>query len=404
MAEFLLKYADAEGAVHERVEQAPSESALRERFSTKGVLIYSIKPNKKAGAKSGGGDGGAKRGKLNLEHFLIFNQQFVTLIRAGLPILKSLELLKQNIKHKRLQGNIASIHAAVKNGTPLSEAFKAEGDFPPIYVTSLMAGEKSGSLPEVIDRYVQYQKVSLTIKKKLLVSLIYPAILITLVTVLIVFLVTYVVPQFAELYESMNADLPGPTQLLVAVGVTLSENLLVVTVALAAIALLLGWYLRTESARQTIDMMQSKTPVAGPIWTKYQVAQLCRLLSTLLQGGIPLMPALETAGRSLSSRRMRDAIDQARGRVKEGRALSTSLAETGMFPSLAIEMIHVGESTGALPAMLTSVAEFFDEDVTTAMTAALSLIEPAIMIFMGIFVAFVLISLYLPMFSLAEQL
>jgi type IV pilus assembly protein PilC len=403
MAEFLLKYADPQGAVHERVEEADSESALRERFSDKGVLIYSIKPQKKARVKAWG-EGGSKRGKLNLEHFLIFNQQFVTLIQAGLPILKSLDLLKHNIKHKRLQGNIVRIHAAVKNGTPLSEAFRAEGDFPPIYVTSLMAGEKSGSLPEVIDRYVQYQKVSLSIKKKLIVSLIYPAILLTLVTVLIVFLVTYVVPEFASLYDSMNAELPAPTQILVAVGVTLSENLLAFAGAAAGFILLLTWYSRTDSARQTMDALQAKTPLAGPIWTKYQVSQLCRLLSTLLQGGIPLMPALETAGKSLSSRMMRDAIEQARTRVKEGRALSTSLAETGMFPSLAIEMIHVGESTGALPAMLSSVAEFFDEDVSNAMTAALSLVEPAIMIFMGIFVAFVLISLYLPMFSLAEQL
>ncbi len=403
MAEFLLKYADPQGAVHERVEEAESESALRERFSSKGVLIYSIKPQKKARVSSGG-DGSAKRGKLNLEHFLVFNQQFVTLIRAGLPILKSLDLLKQNIRNKRLQGNITNIHAAVKNGTPLSEAFKAEGDFPPIYVTSLMAGEKSGSLPEVIDRYVQYQKVSLAIRKKLLVSLIYPAILVVLVGALIVFLVTYVVPQFADLYDSMNAELPATTQVLVAVGVTASENFLSVFGTLLGMVLLVGWYLRTESARQTMDMLQSKTPIAGPIWTKYQVSQLCRLLSTLLQGGIPLLPALETAGRSLGSRMMRDAVDDARDRVKEGQPLSKSLADTGMFPPLAIEMIHVGESTGALPAMLNSVAEFFDEDVSTAMTAALSLIEPAIMIFMGIFVAFVLVSLYLPMFSLAEQL
>jgi len=403
MAEFLLKYADPQGAVHERLEEAESEAVLRERFSSKGVLIYSIKPQKKVRARSGG-DGGARRGKLNLEHFLVFNQQFVTLIRAGLPILKSLELLKQNIRHKRLQTNISNIHAAVKNGTPLSDAFKAEGDFPAIYVTSLMAGEKSGSLPEVIDRYVQYQKVSLAIRKKLLVSLIYPTILIVLVGLLIVFLVTYVVPQFADLYDSMNAELPATTQILVAVGVTASEHFFSVFGSLLGVVALLGWYLRTDSARQTMDMLQSKTPIAGPIWTKYQVSQLCRLLSTLLQGGIPLLPALETAGRSLNSRMMRDAVDEARNRVKEGQPLSRSLADTQMFPPLAIEMIHVGESTGALPAMLNSVAEFFDEDVSTAMTAALSLIEPAIMIFMGIFVAFVLVSLYLPMFSLAEQL
>ncbi|MBI1356695.1 MAG: type II secretion system F family protein [Acidobacteria bacterium] len=403
MAEFLLKYADPEGAVHERVEQADSEVALRERYSAKGVLIYSIKPRRKGEeAKSRGA--GRPRGKVNLEQFLIFNQQFVTLIRAGLPILKSLELLKNNIKDKKLQARIVSIHEAVKNGTPLSEAFRAEEVFPPIYVTSLMAGEKSGSLGEVIERYVQYQKITLSVRKKVVVSLIYPAILTALVLTLIVFLVTYVVPQFADLYDSMDATLPVPTQILVAVGVTLSENLGTVAAAFAAIAGLLYWYLRTESAKNMFDALQVRTPLVGPIWMKYQVSQLCRLLSTLLQGGIPLMQALETTGASIGSRVTREAVEQARNRVKEGRALSRSLAETGTFPSLAVEMIHVGESTGALPAMLSSVAEFFDEDVQTAMSAALSLIEPAIMLFMGAFVAFVLISLYLPMFSLAEQL
>ncbi|MEZ5366497.1 MAG: type II secretion system F family protein [Bryobacterales bacterium] len=300
--------------------------------------------------------------------------------------------------------HIRSIHDAVKTGAPLSEAFRQEGAFPPIYTTSLMAGEKSGSLPEVLDRFVQYQKVTLAVRKKVLVSLIYPTVLIVLVLALILFLVTYVVPEFAALYDSMDADLPRPTQILVAFGVTFSENLLTVTVAGAAIVALLMWWARTESARGVIDAVRMRAPIFGPIWVKYQVSQMCRLLSTLLQGGIPLMGALETTGASLGSRVMRDAVGEARSKVKEGRALSKSLAETNVFPPLAIEMIYVGESTGALPAMLNSVAEFFDEDVSNAMTAALSLIEPAIMIFMGIFVAFVLISLYLPIFSLAGNI
>ena len=402
MAEFLLKYADAQGSVHERVEDAESERALRDKYADQGVLIYSIKPKHSLGELQAVAQ--RRRGRLNLEQFLIFNQQFVTLIRAGLPILKSLELLQSNIKNKKLAGHITSIHDAVKTGTPLSEAFKHEGAFPPIYTTSLMAGEKSGSLPEVLDRYVQYQKVTLAVRKKVLVSLIYPTVLIVLVLALILFLITYVVPEFATLYDSMEADLPRPTQILVAFGVTFSENLLMVTAVAAAIFALVGWWMRTESARSFLDGLKLRSPIFGPIWAKYQVSQLCRLMSTLLQGGIPLMPALETTAASMGSRTMREAVGEARGKVKEGQALSKSLAETGVFPPLAVEMIYVGESTGALPAMLNSVAEFFDEDVSNAMTAALSLIEPAIMIFMGIFVAFVLISLYLPIFSLAGNL
>ena len=402
MAEFLLKYADAQGSVHERVEDAEDERALRDKYADQGVLIYSIKPKHSLGELQAVAR--RRRGRLNLEQFLIFNQQFVTLVRAGLPILKSLELLQTNIKNKKLAGHITSIHDAVKTGMPLSEAFRHEGAFPPIYTTSLMAGEKSGSLPEVLERFVQYQKVTLAVRKKVLVSLIYPAVLIVLTLALIAFLVTYVVPEFAALYDSMEAALPRPTQILVAVGVTLSENLLSFVAAFGAIVLLLGWWLRTETSRSLLDGLKLRAPIFGPIWAKYQVSQLCRLMSTLLEGGIPLMTALETTAASMGSRMMREAVGEARGKVKEGRALSKSLAETGVFPPLAVEMIFVGESTGALPAMLNSVAEFFDEDVSNAMTAALSLIEPAIMIFMGIFVAFVLISLYLPIFSLAGSL
>ena len=276
MAEFLLKYADPQGAVHERVEQADSENALRERYASKGVLIYSIKARRKIAEAKASGAGGS-RGKVNLEQFLIFNQQFVTLIRAGLPILKSLELLKTNIKDKTLQACIVSIHDAVKNGTPLSDAFRAEKVFPPIYVTSLMAGEKSGSLPEVIERYVHYQKITLSVRKKVLVSLIYPAVLVVLVTVLIVFLVTYVVPQFADLYESMNATLPLPTQILVAVGVALSENLAMVAGAFAPSGCCSSGT-PAPTRPEPAGYGAGQNAAVRPIWMKYQVSQPCRLL------------------------------------------------------------------------------------------------------------------------------
>lgn len=402
MAEFVLKYADAQGGMHERIEEAESAQAIRSRYTADGLLVYSVKPRPRTAAHESAKGRGSRR--LHLEQFLIFNQQFITLIRAGLPILKSLDLLKDNIRNQRLRDAILAVHNAVHDGTPLSEAFRAQNLFPPIYVTSLVAGEKSGSLPEVIDRFVQYQKVTLSVRKKVIVSLIYPTILIVLVLALILFLITYVVPEFAALYESMDATLPGPTLALIAVGVTFSEHFWLILGSMAAAIGGFTWWLRTGAASELMDLLKLRTPIVGKIWTKYQVSQLCRLLSTVLEGGIPLMQALETTGDSMGSRLMRESIVQVRGKIKEGTSLSKSLAETGIFPPLAIEMVLVGESTGALPAMLRSVAEFFDEDVSNAMAAALSLIEPAIMIFMGIFVAFVLISLYLPMFSLAEQL
>lgn len=401
MADYLLKYADAEGGVHERVETAGSEDELRERYASEGLLIYSIAPKRLLGSLR---SGQPRRPKLALEQFLIFNQQFVTLIRAGLPILKSLELLESNIRNKSLQQHVSSIRDAVKTGISLSAAFRAEGVFPAIYVTSLMAGEKSGSLPEVIDRYVQYQKVTLTVRKKIIVSLIYPCILVVLVAALILFLMAYVVPEFASLYDSMDADLPQMTQWLVAIGVTFSENFWTITLGGAVLIGAFTFWLRTDTAQASLDRLKIGAPIFGTIWRKHQVSQICRLLSTLLEGGIPLLPALETTGESLDSRILRKAISDAKEKVRAGQPLSKSLAETGIVPSLAIEMIQVGEATGSMPTMLNSVADFFDEDVSTAMGAAMSLIEPVIMLFMGAFVAFVLISLYLPMFGLAGQL
>jgi type IV pilus assembly protein PilC len=237
-----------------------------------------------------------------------------------------------------------------------------------------------------------------------MLSLLYPSVLIVLVVCLVVFLVTYVVPNFAELYRSMSADLPVITQILIAIGTTARNYVLAGFLALIGAVVGFRFWSRSQAAREKIDAVKLRVPILGEIWIKFQVAQLGRVMSTLLQGGIPLVQALETASESVGTSLLRKALDQSRKMVKEGQSLSSSLSATGIVPGLAIDMIEVGESTGALPAMLASVAEFYEDDVNTRMTAALALIEPAIMIFMGCFVAFVLVALYLPIFSLADTL
>ncbi len=401
MADFVLKYADSRGQIHQQVATAGSEKELRDKFSQQGFLIYSIKPRTSGIAapaifKS--------RKKLNLERFLIFNQQFVTLVRAGLPILKGLDLLAERLTDPKLGPYIKAIRDEVRGGTLLSEAFRMQGIFPKMYVTSVMAGEKSGSLTEVLDRYISYQRIALAVRKKVVVSLMYPCVLIVLVMLLMVFLVTYVVPTFATLYATMEAKLPTMTVWLIAIGTTARSYILTLAGAAVAGIFLFRWWAKRESAREKIDRVKMRLPIAGDIWLKYQVAQLCRILGTLLTGGIPLVQAMETAADSLNTPVLKHAVEAAGKSVREGQPLSGSLKASRMFPGLATDMIEVGESTGALPAMLNSVAEFFEEDVNTRMTATLSLIEPAIMIVMGSFVAFVLISLYLPIFSLADTI
>jgi len=401
VAEFVLKYADAEGRVKQQVEAAVSEAELREKYAQQGLLVYSVRPRvgvavlqrRLQPAK-----------KLNLAQFLIFNQQFVTLIRAGLPIVKSLELLGGSLTSPKLAEHIRRAQDDLKSGVLLSDALRNQAVFPPIYVTSILAGEKSGSLVEVIDRYISYQKLALAVRKKIMVSLLYPSLLVVLVIALVIFLITYVVPNFAELYASMQAELPPMTQALIYIGLAAKNYLLLMAGGAAGAAVLFSVWLRSGRARARLDRWKLKIPLFGAIWIKYQVAQFSRVLSTLLVGGIPLLQALETSGESLGNQLLRESIASAAKLVKEGRPLSAGLEQTGIIPRLAVEMIQVGESTGALPAMLNSVAEFFEEDVNTRMQAALSLIEPAIMILMGCFVAFVLVSLYLPIFTLAEKI
>lgn len=400
MPEFTLKYADPRGEIHQQVAVGASERELRERFTQQGFLIYSIKPHGEGAALSLGS--GKKGKKLNLEKFLIFNQQFVTLIRAGLPILKGLDLLAERLTDPKLGQHVQAVRDEVRNGALLSDAFERQGVFPRMYTTSIMAGEKSGALGEVLDRYIQYQRLSMSVRKKVLLSLMYPSILIVLVIGLVIFLITYVVPNFAQLYSSMGASLPYMTQLLIAVGTTARGYILLFAGSAVVVAVAFRYWSKTTPGREMMDRFKLRMPVFGEVWIKYQVAQFSRVLSTLLVGGIPLLQAIETAADSIGSLLLQRTLEKARQHVREGQALSSALASTKVFPGLSIDMIEVGESTGALPAMLTSVAEFYEDDVNTRMTAAMALIEPAIMIFMGIFVAFVLLALYLPIFSLAD--
>jgi type IV pilus assembly protein PilC len=392
MAEFVIKLADERGHVTEQVQTAATAEELRARFVHAGYHVFSIRIRS--------GFAGLKRGKVKLEPFLIFNQQFLTLIKAGLPILGSLEMLAKNQKNAHFAGQLNDISTRVKTGEALSSAFEAQSGFPVMYTTTLLAGERSGNLQEVLERYVSFQRISLTFRKKMVASLIYPAVLLTLVSGLMFFMFAFVVPEFAVLYDQMGSKLPAMTVDLLTFGKWLHHNLLWIVLVLISTAFGIYRFSITERGKDFIDGFRVRMPVFGKIWLKYQVALFARTLSTLLTGGLPLVPSLETAARSISSRRVSRAVVASIGTVREGKSLAEALTETGIFPDLAAEMINVGEQTGALPQMLNSVAEFFEEDVSTALNAALTLIEPAILIVMGAVVLFILISLYLPIFSM----
>ena len=392
MNEFIIKLADERGRVQEQTHAAATAEELRARFTQAGYLVYSVKPRSTIGRS-------AKK-KVKLDVFLIFNQQFLTLIRAGLPILSSLDLLAKRQKDLSFRAQLEDVGGRVKTGESISAAFEAQGTVPLVYTTTLLAGERSGNLEEVLQRYLDFQRVALTFRKKLRASLIYPAFLIVMVIGLFTFLITFVVPRFASLYEQLGTKLPTLTLWLLSVGQDAQHYGLYV----APVLVLIGWlavrWSKSEAGADMIDRVRVKTPILGNVWLKYQVGLFSRTLATLLTGGLPLVPSLETAARSIESRSIAKAVRVSVETVREGKGLATSLERTGVFPELSIEMIEVGESTGALPQMLNSVAEFFEEDVQTSLTAIMSLIEPVILIGMGVVVVFVLIALYLPIFSL----
>jgi type IV pilus assembly protein PilC len=392
MTEFVIRLADERGRVQEQNHAAATAEELRARFTQAGYYVYSVKAKSMLGAS---------KKKVKLETFLIFNQQFLTLIKAGLPILGSLELLAKRQKLAHFRAQLEDVAARVKTGESISQAFEAQGGFPIVYTTTLLAGERSGNLEEVLQRFLDFQRVSLTFRKKLKASLIYPALLVVMVIGLFIFLITFVVPRFAQLYDQLGTKLPALTTFLLDLGREAQEYGIYVAVVVAIVGFVLYRWSKTDSGANLIDKIRISLPIFGPVWLKYQVGLFSRTLSTLLTGGLPLVPSLETAAKSIDSPQIAGAVYRSVETVREGKGLSVSLQSTKVFPELAIEMVEVGESTGALPQMLNSVAEFFEEDVQTNLTAAMSLIEPLILIMMGLVVTTILIALYLPIFSLS---
>ncbi len=396
MAEFVCRVADAEGRVFSHVEPASSREEARQKLADRGLYVYSVESRSgRLGAlvrrRSGRQIGGSE--------FLILNQQFNTLIKAGLPILKSLDLLATRASSPKLRPVIGEMRDRVREGKSLSEAVAEAGVFSKVYSTAILAGEKSGNLPGVLDYYIAYQRVSTGVRKKILATLVYPVLLISVAIIIVSYLVTGVIPKFALLYRDLNVQLPAPTRMLIALTVDYRYAFLGAVVLLALVAGGIFLWSRTEEGGTAFDRFKFRLPVIGDTLLKFQVAQFSRTLSTLLTGGTPLVAGLQTASEAITSKLLRSTVGQATQLVREGESLHGALASRGVMPELALDMIEVGESSGALSPMLNSVAEFYEEEVNLRLSALVSLIEPILLIFMGLLVAFILISLYLPIFS-----
>src|SRR5882757_2323307 len=397
MGEFVCRVADANGRVFSHIEAASSMAEARQKLADRGLYVYGVDQRNRLLS----GMFHRRERAIGGSEFLILNQQFNTLIKAGLPILRALDLLADRASSPKLRPVVSQIRDRVREGKSLSEAVTEAGVFSKVYSTAILAGEKSGNLSGVLDYYITYQRVSTGVRKKILATLVYPVLLVTVACIVVTYLVTVVIPKFALLYEDMKVPLPTPTRILIALTVDYRYVVLGAIAALFVAAIGMFAWSRSEEGGIAVDRMKFKLPLVGDTVLKFQVAQFTRTLATLLTGGTPLVAGLQTASDAITSKLLRSTVGKATQKVREGESLHSALSSTGIMPELALDMIEVGESSGALAPMLTSVAEFYEDEVNLRLGAMVSLIEPAILILMGLLVAFILISLYLPIFSIS---
>lgn len=397
MPEFECRLGTPTGEIVSRKYEAEQVPELRRRLEREGYKVFSI-------VRLGGGSRRNIGRKLSPEEFLVFNQQFSAMLRAGLPILQALGILLRRQKQGFFRSVLEDVEAKVRNGAALSEAFAAQrGIFPRLYTASILAGERSGELDQVLLRYVQYTKTITELRRKLKKTLIYPAILLTASVGLVILMTTYVIPKFASLYEG-NADrLPYLTQVIIAISRTVSENLLWIAPLVIGLAVLFAFWRNTQEGRRSIDQLMLKLPLVGDLIKYGTTAQLCRSLSTLLAGGITLLESFEIASESVTNTALRQSMATVAAKMRTGESFTESLQQAGWVPELALDMIGVGERSGALREMLDEVANFFDVELDLRLTALTSLIEPVILVIMGSVVMTILLAMYLPILELMRR-
>jgi type IV pilus assembly protein PilC len=400
--EFRCRLASPNGEIVEGVYVADTEARLRHDLEEKGLYVLSLQPKH---AIAGVSLQLPQRRGISTQEFLVFNQELATLLRAGMPLVQSLDLLRSRVTSPTFRRVLDDVHEKVRAGMALSDAFATHGDqFPRVYTASLLAGERSGNLDAVLRRYVEYTKIIATVKRKTVSALVYPAILISLALVLVAIIVLKVVPAFADFYGSFGADLPLITKVILRVSDLVRTQFIVIIAGIVgAVAVALTW-VRQPGQKARFDHLILGLPGLGPVARKFATSQMARTLATLLGGGLPLVNALDISAKSIGNQFMAQQLEVVGGRVREGASFASALEARGVFPDVAVKMAEVGESTGALQDMLNTVADFYDEEISTTMERFVTLVEPVLLVIMGIVIAGLLLALYMPLFQLSSVL
>jgi type IV pilus assembly protein PilC len=401
--EFHCRIATPTGQITEGLYAAESEVRLRHDLEEKGLYVLQVR---RRGALALGALAVPRRRKIGTREFVVFNQELATLLKAGMPLVQSLDILRRRVENPTLKAVLDDVHQRVRAGSALSEAFEAQEElFPGIYTASLLAGEKSGNLDQVIRRYISYVKIISTVRRRTFSALVYPALLVLLSLAVITIIIVKVVPSFETFYAGFQgAQLPASTRMIIAFSSAVTRNLPLVAFGALVLAGATWAWMRQPGRRAQIDRLILGLPGIGPIARKFATSQLTRTLATLIGGGIPLVNALDIAARSSGNRYMALELSTVAQRVREGEGMAVALGARGVFPDVAVKMVEVGESTGALQEMLNSVADFFDEEIDTSLGRFVTLVEPVLLVVMGVVIAALLLALYLPLFQLSSVL
>jgi type IV pilus assembly protein PilC len=397
--EFRCRLATPSGEIREEVFVADSEARLRRDLEERGLYVLSVRAR---GLRLGTW-ALRRRGRVPTREFLVFNQELATLLKAGMPLVQSLDILRQRIANPTFKSVLDDIHERVRAGASLSEAFEAHGNlFPGVYTASLLAGEKSGGLEQVLRRYVAYVKIIGSVKRRTLSALIYPAVLLTLSLAVVTIIVVRVVPSFADFYGIFGRDLPLGTRMVIALSGFVMRFWLLILPAVAGVVFAVWAWTKVPANRVRLHGWLLRVPLLGGVAQKFAASQMARTLATLLGGGMPLVNAISVASRAIGNRFVASELEVVGQRVREGDSMASAMLQRAVFPDVAVKMVEVGESTGALQDMLNSLAEFYDEEIDTVLGRFVTLVEPVLLVIMGLIIAVLLLALYLPVFQLSS--
>jgi len=379
--------------------KADSEALLRATLRKEGIIVTKVS-EKKSGDQT---ERYNPKKKIKTLAVVLFTRQLSTMITSGLPLVQSLEILSNQIEDKNLRGIVREIKAKIEGGSRFADALR---DYPKcfdeLYVNLVVAGEEGGMLDTVLNRLAIYMEKIEKLKKKIKSAMIYPISIIVVAIGVVMVLLIFVIPVFEGMFKDMGAELPLPTQVVINFSKFVKSYIIYMIVALGIGVFLFRRYYKTENGRRTVDRLVLKVPVFGVLALKSSVARVTRTLSTLLSSGVAILESLVIVARVAKNKIVEDALIVARTKISEGKSMSEPLQESGIFPPMVVQMVQVGESTGALDNMLNKIADFYEEDVDNLVTNLTSLMEPLIMMFLGVILGGLIIAMYLPIFKLGQ--